>query len=242
MKILGKVSYKGTEYQGWQRQSDYPTIEETIENIISKILNTPTTIIASGRTDAGVHARGQYFHFEVKNDTDLEKLKYACNRLLPPDIHILSFVPVEESFHARFSAIEKHYSYTVIIGENDPFTNDFAYHFLRPLNVQLFLEAIKLFEGTYCFQDFTSKETDERHFIRTVKIQISVDGSSIRIDFYGDGFMKYMIRYMVGCALAIGEQREKIDFIAMHLQEKDKRQVIRYKAPSVGLVLEDVKY
>lgn len=242
MKILGKVSYKGTEYQGWQRQSDCPTIEENIENVISKILNVPTMITGSGRTDAGVHARGQYFHFEVKKDIDLAKLKYACNRLLPPDIHIISFTLVEDSFHARFSALEKHYSYTIIIGENNPFTNSFAYHFLRPLNVQLFLQAIKLFEGTYCFQDFTSKETDDRHFVRTVRVQITIDEPSIRVDFYGDGFMKYMIRYMIGSAIAIGEQREKIDFISHHLQEEKPRQIIRYKAPSVGLVLEDVKY
>ncbi|MFA7031988.1 MAG: tRNA pseudouridine(38-40) synthase TruA [Bacilli bacterium] len=242
MKILGKVSYKGTKYQGWQRQSDSPTIEGTIENILSRILNVPTIIAGSGRTDAGVHARGQYFHFEVKNNIDLSKLKYACNRLLPSDIHIISLTPVDDSFHARFSAVEKHYSYTLFIGENDPFTNDFAYHFLRLLDVQLFLQALKLFEGTHCFQDFTSKEKDDRHFIRTVHVQFAINGSSIRVDFYGDGFMKYMIRYMIGCAIAIGEKREKMEFIPSHLQEAKQREIIRYKAPSVGLVLEDVKY
>ncbi|HNX16125.1 MAG TPA: tRNA pseudouridine(38-40) synthase TruA [Bacilli bacterium] len=242
MKLLGKVAYKGTAYQGWQRQPDGPTVEEAIEKVLSTILNVETSICGSGRTDAGVHARGQYFHFEVKNDTNINKLRYSCNQLLPRDIHLVSLTEIDDSFHARFSAKEKHYSYTLFLGENDPFTNEFAYHFLRPLDAGLFISAIKAFEGTHPFQDFTSKEKDEKAFVRTVRIEVMEDENKIRIDFYGDGFMKYMIRFMVGTAIAIGEKRESITFISEHLQENKVREIVRYKAPSEGLVLEDVKY
>lgn len=242
MKLLGKVMYKGTAYQGWQRQPDAPTIEEKIENILSLILNRDIGICGSGRTDAGVHARGQCFHFEVNSDIDINKLRYSCNQLLPSDIHIVSLSRVADDFHARFSAKEKHYSYNVCFGENNPFTNEFCYHFLRPIDIELFISAIKEFYGTHCFQNFTSKEADEKNFVRSVRVEISRKDNNVRVDFFGDGFMKYMIRFMIGTAIAIGEKREKIDFIREHLQDKKPREIVRYKAPSEGLILEEVKY
>lgn len=242
MKILAKVAYKGTNYQGWQKQPDALSVQEKIETILSKILNNDISITGSGRTDAGVHAKGQYFHFEVKNECDLGKLRYSTNRLLPDDIHIISMKYVPDDFHARFSAVEKHYSYTLFVGENDPFTNVFAYHFLRPMDVELFLSAIHSFEGKHNFQDFTSKDEDEKDFVRTISVKTKADGQKIRIDFYGDGFMKYMIRFMVGTSIAIGEKKENLDFISKHLEDEKPRKIVRYKAPSEGLILEDVKY
>jgi tRNA pseudouridine38-40 synthase len=242
MKLLGKVIYKGTAYQGWQKQPNAPTIEATIEKVLSQILNRDISICGSGRTDAGVHARGQYFHFEVNNDTDINKLRYSTNQLLPGDIHIVSFTKVGDDFHARFSAREKHYSYTIVFGENNPFSNEFCYHFLRPINVESFISAINEFDGKHCFQDFTSKDIDEKNFFRTVRTETKKEQNTVRIDFFGDGFMKYMIRFMVGTAIAIGENREPITFISQHLNEKKQREIVRYKAPSEGLILEDVKY
>lgn len=242
MKIFAKVSYKGTNYQGWQSQPNEKTVQGSIEKILSMILDNDVHIYASGRTDAGVHAHGQYFHFEVNHDVDLDKLRYSLNRLLPSDIHIISFTTVDDDFNARFSAKEKHYSYTIYVGENDPFINDFAYHFVRPLNIDLFVQAIALFSGKFNFQDFTSKEEDEYGFVRNVSVETSVVGQKIRVDFYGDGFMKYMIRFMIGTAIAIGEKRQPLSFIPSHLQDKKEREIVKFKAPAEGLILEDVKY
>lgn len=242
MKILAKVAYKGTNYLGWQRQSDSNTIQETIENVLSQILNTPTIIYGSGRTDAGVHAKGQTFHFEVYKDIDLETFRYSCNCLLPKDIHINSLEKVDDDFHARYSVKGKHYSYTIQLGENNPFTNEFSYNFVRPFDINKFKLAVVQFEGQFNFQDFTSKEEDERNFVRNVKVNVVSGGNIVRVDFIGDGFMRYMIRFMIGASIAVAEGKEKLSFITEHLNNEQERKIINYKAPAEGLILEEVFY
>lgn len=241
MKVLARVAYKGTNYQGWQKQVNAPTIQEEIETVLSKILNTPTTIQGSGRTDAGVHARGQAFHFEVKKDIDLDRLRYSVNCLLSKDIHIISMEKVNDDFHARYDVKEKHYSYTIYFGENNPFDNEFVYTYLKDLNINLLKEALVPFNGEHCFQDFTSKEEDEDGFVRRVQITTEETSNKIIIHFVGDGFMRYMIRFMVGAAIAVAEGKESVGFIKYHLSDKN-REIIPFKAPSEGLVLEDVVY
>lgn len=242
MNILAKVAYKGTNFQGWQRQKGVKSIQGEIEKILSRILNAPTVIFASGRTDAGVHARCQYFHFEVKNNVDLAKLRYSANSLLGKDIQLLSFTIVPDGFHARFSAVEKHYSYTFYVGENDPFNNEFKAHFVQPLDLKRFTKAVMMFNGTFNFNNFTSKPLDEQGFIRSVKVSVKQTDNVVRIDFYGNGFMRYMIRFMVGVAKAIGEGKQDFIYLTDHLTKNDPREIVRYKAEANGLVLEEVKY
>ena len=104
MKLLCCVTYKGTEYQGWQKQPGTPTIQGEIEKVLSQILNSEINIQGSGRTDAGVHAENQYFHFETEKEIDLDRLRYSANCLLPKDIFIKSISKVNDDFHARYSA------------------------------------------------------------------------------------------------------------------------------------------
>lgn len=242
MRLFAKVSYKGTNYQGWQRQTNAPSVQEEIERVISRILNYDTTIYGSGRTDCGVHAKGQTFHFDANKELDIDKFRYSLNCLLPKDIHINSLEVVGDDFHARFSAKGKHYSYTIAVGENNPFQNEFSYIYHKPVDVELLKQALELFNGEHNFQDFTSKEEDEDGFRRTVKTEVVENGNLITIHFFGNGFMRYQIRFMVGTVLAISEKRESLDFIKYHLSENKKREIIAFKAPSEGLVLEDVKY
>lgn len=242
MKIFAIVAYKGTNYQGWQRQTNAPSIQEEIEKVLSRILNAEICISGSGRTDAGVHAKGQTFHFEINKEVDVEKLRYSCNCLLPKDIHIKEMKVVEDDFHARFNIKEKIYSYTISVGENNPFNNEFTFNYLKPLDVERLKEAFKPFNGKHNFQDFTSKEEDEGGFIRRVNIEVEQDENIIKITFKGNGFMRYMIRFMVGAAIAVAEHREEVSFIEQHLDAKKPREIIMYKAPSEGLVLEEVKY
>lgn len=241
MKIFAKVTYKGTNYQGWQRQTNAPTVQEEIEKVLSKILNDNVVIYGSGRTDGGVHARGQTFHFEVKKEIDINRLRYSVNCLLPNDIHINSMEVINDDFHARFSAIGKHYSYTILVGENNPLNNEFVYTYPKELNTKKLEQALVCFNGEHNFQDFTSKEEDEAGFKRKVNIELKTNDNIVTIDFYGNGFMKYMIRFMVGAVIAVAEGRETIDFIKNHL-DSNTRQIITYKAPSEGLVLEEVMY
>lgn len=242
MKIFAVVSYKGTNYQGWQKQTNAPSVQEEIEKALSRILNTEISISGSGRTDAGVHAKGQTFHFVIDKEIDVEKLRYSVNCLLPKDIHIISMKVVDDDFHSRYNVKEKTYSYTISVGENNPFTNEFSFNYLKPLNIELLCEALKPFNGEHNFKDFTSKEEDEDGFIRWVKIATEVKDNIVIIKFTGNGFMRYMIRFMVGAAIAVAEGKVDISFIENHLKPTKNREIIAYKAPSEGLVLESVKY
>lgn len=245
MKILAKVAYKGTNYIGWQVQPKGKSVQGVIEQKLSKILNTPTTIYASGRTDSGVHALGQAFHFEVFKEVELDKLKYSLNCLLPKDIHILSLEFVDDDFHARFSAKSKTYEYRLYLGEESPFNTEYVYTFLRPLDLSRIQNGISLFLGTHDFKDFTSKEEDEDNYIRTIE---SVDYKYDRntkvgtLRFKGNGFMRYQVRDMVGTLIAIAEGKESLEYINYHLKENKQREIVPYKAPSEGLYLVEVEY
>ena len=245
MRLLCKVTYKGTNYQGWQRQPDAPTVQETIEKVLSQILNTEITIFGSGRTDSGVHAQNQYFHFDVNKEIDIEKFRYSVNCLLPKDIFIREMKVVADDFHARYNAKGKQYMYLIRFGERDAFNYEFETNFPKPIDINLLSKILKEFEGTHNFIDFTPKEDDEWGYVRTissVKSQYFADSRQFMITFVGNGFMRYQIRNMVGTALAVAEGKESKDFIKYHLSDKKNREIVPYKAPAEGLFLVDVYY
>lgn len=245
MRLLCQVSYKGTNYQGWQKQKDAPSVQETIEKVLSQVLNSEINIYGSGRTDSGVHAQRQYFHFDTDKDVDIDKLRYSLNCLLPKDIFINEIKHVDDDFHARFNAKAKRYTYVLRLDERNVFNYDTETVYPMPVDVNLLAKSLKQFEGTHNFQDFTSKEEDEDGYVRTV---FSVDTSYIEqtkqfiVSFKGNGFMRYMVRNMVGTALAIASKKEKEDYIAYHLSKKENREIVPYKAPAEGLFLVDVNY
>lgn len=246
MKVLCKVAYKGTNYQGWQKQTNAPSVQETIEKVLSKILNEEITIQGSGRTDAGVHAVGQYFHFVTsKNDTDLSRLRYSSNCLLPNDIAIQTMQLVSDDFHARFNAKSKTYSYIIRLGERNVFNNKFECTLPMEVDVNKLKSAVELFKGKHNFQDFNSKEEDEDNFVREiydVNFVHAMTANQVVITFKGNGFMRYQIRDMVGAAIAISQGKEDLDYIKYHLKEDKVREITNYKAPSSGLFLIDVEY
>ena len=242
MKIFAKVQYLGTFYKGWQKQINEPSIQEEIEKVLSKILNTEINIYGSGRTDAGVHAYGQTFHFNVDKEVDLSRLKYSINMLLPKDIFVKELKEVGESFHARFLAKEKTYQYQIYFGDRDPFLNGRALHYPYEFDLDLFKEALGKFIGTHNYQDFTSKEEDEEGFVRTISsIDVFKEGKLLKINISGNGFMRYMIRNIIGTALAVSNKKENISFISSHLDKKE-RNIVSYKADACGLYLLEVKY
>lgn len=245
MRLLGKVSYKGVKYQGWQKQIDAPTVQEEIEKVLSKILNTPISIYGSGRTDAGVHAINQTFHFDIDKDVDIDRLKYSVNCCLPEDIYISELKQVDDDFHARYSAKGKIYRYDIQFGERDVFNKELEATISIPTDIVLLKEALALFVGKHDFKDFSSKEEDEGNYIREIyKINLDYDKNTNKtsITIEGNGFMRYMIRFIVGASLAVAQKKESLDFIRYHLSEKGEREIISYKAPSEGLFLVDVIY
>ena len=243
MKVLGVCEYKGTAYYGWQKQVGYVTIQSKIEEVLSKVFDAPISIYGSGRTDAGVHAIGQTFHFVPPKEKDLDQLKYALNKMLPDDIRILSFKEVDDDFHARYSAKRKIYEYRILLNNKDPFNYDLAYLYPMSFDLDLFDKALQKFVGEHNYQDFTSKEEDENGFVRQIySINVSKENDLVKVVFEGNGFMRYQIRNMIGTALCAASNKESIDFIDYHLNEKKTREIVSYKSPACGLYLVKVVY
>ena len=243
MRVLGVVSYKGTRFQGWQKQPTVITVQGEIEKALSQVLNSEVTIFGSGRTDAGVHALAQTFTFDMSKDIDLDKLCFSINRMIDKDIKILSFKQVDDDFHARFSAKSKTYLYKIRLGVKDPFENEYQYIYPFEFDFDLFSKSLKQFEGKHCFKDFTSKEEDEDGYVREIyQIVSKKHDNDITVEFTGNGFMRYQIRNMVGAALAVASKNEDLNFIPNHLKEEKNREICQYKAPPQGLYLVKVEY
>lgn len=243
MRIKAVCKYKGTRYFGWQKQVNEITVQSCILEALNKILNEDINIYASGRTDAGVHALGQVFHFDLDKQVDLDKLKYSLNCVLPSDISIVSLSEVDQEFHARFSARSKRYRYIISLNEKDPINYELEYNCLYHTDMKKFVKTIELFKGKQNFKNFTSKEEDEDNFIREIyKIDVNVKDNKIIVDIFGNGFMRYMIRNIVGTSLAVAWGKEDISYIKNKLNPESERIISPYKAPPQGLYLVEVNY
>lgn len=243
MRYLATVKYNGTRYFGWQRQPDTLTIQGSIEAVISQLLDKETAIFGSGRTDAGVHALGQTFHFDIDKEIDnLDKFRYAMNRLLSRDIHIVDIKRVADDFHARLSAKSKVYQYIINTGEDDPFNVDFKHFYPRHLDIDEMTKAARLFYGKHDFRNYTSKEEDDDQFVREiVGINISNPENHILVDIAATGFMRYMVRMIVGTLIEIGMGRFTTEEAA-RLLDNPERSYVNFKAPPNGLYLVKVEY
>lgn len=244
MRIRGVVAYKGTNYAGWQIQPKKRTIEGEIERVLSEIFNCEINIVGSGRTDAGVHALGQVFHFDVDSlSLDLDRIRYSANKMLPKDIDLRSLEVVEDSFHSRYNATEKVYRYSICFMEKLPILSDVVYVCPQPTDIDLLMEALMKFKGQHNFQNLTSKEEDFDNFVREIyDIRFEVEEDDFSVLFTGNGFMRYQIRYMVGAALAVAWGKEDISYIDELLDDSKERKIISYKAPGQGLMLVGVNY
>ena len=243
-RVLGYCTYRGTNFAGWQIQPHQDSVEEYIERALSQVLNQPIYITGSGRTDSGVHALSQPFHFDLEKKVDLKKMVYALNCLLPEDIRINKMKYVDSSFHARINAKAKEYVYYLQLSSKDPFVYDKVYLCPYHLNVKAMAKAIKLFIGKHNFSCFTSKTEDFVGFMReiySVNIKFDKERQLVIFTFKGNGFMRYMVRYMVGTLIEIGRGKIDSTFIPTHL-DQPQRAIISFKAPPQGLYLKKVYY
>ena len=249
MRVFCVVAYKGTRYSGWEKQTDELTIQGEIEKNISQIFNKDITIYASGRTDAGVHALGQTFHFDVDEvKYDENDLMYHLNVMLPADIQILSlkYLPEGSDFHARFSATSKVYQYRIGLNSKNPFRYDRAWMLKsKDFDEELFKAALSKFVGVHNFKNFTSKEDDKDNYIREIyEINCDFDRENEEyvITLTGNGFMRYQIRFMLGSAVAIANKKEELSYIDNLLDSDKKRSICSYKGHPQGLYLVKVNY
>jgi tRNA pseudouridine38-40 synthase len=243
VKYLGVVSYLGTRYKGFERQKNYETIQGHLESALAYFLGQETLIHGAGRTDAGVHARGQTFSFESPHPLEEKEALHALNRLLPSDIVVKSLSEVPSSFDARHSSEGKVYSYSFHYGERDPFAlMEFQLEWPH-FDLGLYQACLKLYEGQHNFEDFTTKPTDKDGFVRTIDSIQFVDGGNSHYitTFTGNGFMTYMVRILVGVAFKVAMAKMSLDEVK-ELLTPTERNIISYKAPAEGLCLERVIY
>ena len=243
MKYKIIFSYDGSKYFGYAIQENKKnTIQEVLEKSISIILNKDTKIYASGRTDKGVHALNQVATFDYDLKIDTGKFINSLNKMLPNDIYIKKVANVNDDFNARFSCKSKTYLYVINSGEYNPFLRSYEYN-ISNLDLKLMRKCAKLFIGEHCFQNFRSKKEDEDNFIRIVyKITFKeTKDKHILVEFKGNGFMKYMVRKLMGAIIEVGKGHISLEYVNNLLISK-KRDIITYTAPPHGLFLKKVDY
>lgn len=242
MRYKCKVSYDGTLFHGFQKQNGLRTVEEELTSTLKEVFHNDIKIYASGRTDAGVHAKGQVFHFD--NDLEIKplSLKKAINSLLTKDIYINNIEVVDENFHARFSAHRKEYHYLADLGEFDPLKRNYrCYYFYKNIDLDKVVECSKILLGTHDFTSF-SKKKELDNPIRTIfDIEITQDGTLITFKFIGDGFFHNQVRIMVAMLLEVGRGEITIDNFKDILESKNRRRAPKVMPPE-GLYLSKVYY
>jgi tRNA pseudouridine38-40 synthase len=238
------ISYDGSEFSGYQVQPNKRTVQSVVESALAKMhKGLQVKVTGSGRTDAGVHAKGQVIHFDSPLSIAVEKWGMALNSLLPEDISVLSVEMTNESFHARYDSIGKEYRYNLLMSTTrDPFQRKYAYRYPFPLNFEAMREASELFLGTHDFTSFCSAKTEVEDKVRTIKsIDCSIDDELLTFRFVGNGFLYNMVRILVGTLLEVGSGERKPSEIKAILAEKDRRFAGK-TAPPQGLYLWKVFY
>ena len=243
MRYKITFSYDGSNFNGYQVQPNLRTVQGELEKAVSYLnKQTYTQVVASGRTDKGVHALSQTAHFDLNINNTLYKIKRGLNSNLPEDIHIIDVEEVSSDFHARFSVKKKEYIYKLNMGEYDPINRNYIYQYNKELDINSMNKAIKYFEGTHDFTSFVPTEDLKEDPVRTIyKTNIKRNNDVLEISFQADGFMKYQVRNMVGLLISIGEGKKKPAEVEKIINNKNRSQKFKTASP-VGLYLKKVWY
>lgn len=238
------VAYDGSRYHGWQRQKNGLTIQAVIEERLQLMTQAPVKLLASGRTDAGVHALKQVCNFKTPSQIPIDTLKRGLNALLPPDIFVKEATVVPLEFHSRYRAKSKIYEYRILNRQNpDIFRRHVLWHIRFPLNVETMSECLSMIRGTHDFSAFKSSGSANTDPVRTIlsnSIESDKDGV-LRIIVEGNGFLRHMVRNIVGTLVETGTGRMDLKRFAEILESGDRRMAGK-KAPPQGLFLVAVTY
>ena len=238
------LSYDGTKYSGWQRLgSTDNTIQNKIEILLSRLLNQKVEVSASGRTDAGVHARMQVCSFHAVTELSCEELLREIRHYLPQDIGALELTPAEPRFHARLNCRGKTYLYRIWASEiPNVFERNYLYTYTKPLDIEKMKKAAAILCGEHDFAAFTNAKHIKKSTVRRIdSIEIKKAGEEIRLYFTGNGFLYNMVRILTGTLLEIGNGERSLDDIPAILASGSREQA-GFLAPAKGLILWDVQY
>ena len=210
-RIRITFAYDGTHYHGWQVQPGLPTIQRSIQAVLTELEGSPVIVDASGRTDAGVHALGQVAAFHLNNPIPVDNLRGVLNRRLPRDIRVLEAAEVHDTFHPRFDAIAKTYEYRILRAELcPPFERLYVHHHPYPLDEAAMCEAAKNLEGEHDFTSFAATDESDtlgRSKVRTIfSSQLTREGDRLIYRVRGSGFLKHMVRNIVGVLIEVGKE------------------------------------
>ncbi len=236
------VQYDGTEYKGWQYQPNQKTIQGELERVLRIISYENVKVIGAGRTDSGVHAKGQVASFKMGLKIASLSLLRAMNSLLPKDIRIVNVEEADEGFNARYHAKSKTYVYRIYTGlVVSPFIWRWVYHIPFKLDIEKMREAIKFFIGKNDFRNFTSRSSSPSTVRTIFKAEIEEENNEIKFIFEGSGFLRYQVRNMVGLLIEIGKGKFEPDIVKT-LLERDELEITFSSAHPCGLCLEKVSY
>jgi tRNA pseudouridine38-40 synthase len=238
------VEYDGTAYCGWQRQKNGLSIQQLLEESIGRMTGEKSCVIGSGRTDAGVHAIGQVAHFHTASLLGERNFLMGINSLLPADIAVREVREVDPSFHARFDVKSKIYLYRICNRPVRPvMERDYAWFVWESIDLRKMEKALDSFRGRHDFSSFCSSHTDSTDRVRTIfDLSLTRDNNgTITVSMEADGFLRYMVRTIVGTLVDIGRGKSSGENVSGILEAKDRRSA-GPTAPPQGLFLKEVKY
>jgi tRNA pseudouridine38-40 synthase len=250
MRLKGTISYDGTSFYGWQMQKGYPTIQSTIEEVLRHITGTDVRISGAGRTDTGVHAFEQVAHFDWNHRLPLEKVALAMNALLPSSVRILKVTEAAPDFHARYDAKSKEYLYRIDPNPvYSPFSYGYALFYPFRIDLDLMRECAKMIEGEHDFAGFQATGTDVVGTVRRMfRVDIlpeipdwATDRRLLGIRFHATGFLRKMVRFLVGTIVEISGGRKDPEDLRIALDRCDRSRA-GVPAAARGLFLEKVHY
>ena len=239
------LAYDGTQYHGWQWQKNALTIQAIMEEKIQILTREHVTVIASGRTDAGVHALHQVCHFLTHCDMDPESIRKGINSLLPEDILVRHAEQAPLDFHARYNVKSKTYEYRLLNSEQpDLFLRRYAWHMPRKVDTARMEACLSLLKGRHDFSSFKAVRSDNLNPVREMiraELHHSPESRLIRFVFEADGFLRHMVRNIVGTAVEVGSGRISLDEFEEIFEAKDRKRA-GLNAPPQGLFLTMVRY
>ena len=242
IKII--IEYDGKNFAGWQNQPGKVSVQGEIERALHEVTDEEINVMASGRTDAGVHALGQVANFHTTTNIEIHKIPYAINSKLPKSIRVTSAEEVEERFHARYNCKGKTYRYIINNHEFPSALNRFReFHIAQELNVEEMKKALQFFEGTHDFKGFKSSGGSEKKTtVRTLtKCELKEENKIITVELSGDGFLYNMVRIIVGTIVDVGLGKIKADDIPDIIASCDRTKAGKTLPPH-GLYLVQVNY
>lgn len=238
MRYLINLCYNGSKFYGYQVQKDKLTVEGEIEKCLSTIFNRNINTIASSRTDRYVHANNQYCYFDIDIEVDVNSLKRSINSMINDYIYIKDIS--ESDIDTRRDVINKEYIYKINMGEYNPIEVEYVNQYNKSINEKMLKEFIDKVSGEHNFRSFTS-DKDNNNYVRNIMISYYKDGDILYLVFNSKGFLRYMIRNIVGLLLDINDGKKSISDIDMIFESKNRCSLLRC-ASGCGLYLNKIEF